>query len=317
MKIAVLYGGTSNERPVSKNTAKSIIKYINSKKYDIEPIDFKGNFESLVSQLKKNNFDLVFNALHGGVGENGELQKIFEQNNITYTGSDSISSGIAMDKHKSKEVCIENSIPTPQWGIIDSSNKDCITVINKIVGDSENLSVVLKPINEGSSFDLFIHNNPFNSSNELTNDFKNHHTHLLNKYGCYMIEKFIQGRELTVGVLGSDTLPPVEILPKNDFYDYESKYSIGMSEYIVPAELDDNLNKNMNLYALKLHDKIGCRHYSRIDFRIDLCNNIYVLELNTLPGMTSTSLLPKAALSFGISYEELVEKIIKLAINYA
>ena len=317
MKIAVLYGGTSNERPVSINTGKSIIKYVNNKKYDIESINFDGDFGSLIYQLKKNNFDLVFNALHGGDGENGELQKIFEQNNIIYTGSDSISSSIAMDKHKSKKICIENNIPTAQWGIIDSSNKDYITVINNIVGDSKDSSIVLKPINEGSSFDLFIHDAPFISFNQLTNDFENHHAHLLDMYGSYMIEKFIQGRELTVGILGSDTLPAVEILPKNDFYDYESKYSLGMSEYIVPAELDDALKKNIDLYALKLHEKIGCRHYSRIDFRIDLYNNIYVLELNTLPGMTSTSLLPKAALSFGISYEELVEKIIKLATNYA
>ena len=317
MKLAILYGGTSNERSVSINTAKSIIKYINTKKYEIESIDFDGSSESLISQLKENSLDLVFNALHGGYGENGELQKLFEQNNIIYTGSDSISSGIAMDKHKSKEICIKNNIPTPRWGIVDSSDRDCLAIIDKVVDSNKDLSVVLKPINEGSSFDLFIHDNPFNASKKLTDDFKNHHSHLLNKYGCYMIEKFIQGRELTVGILGRDTLPSVEILPKNNFYDYESKYSLGMSEYIVPAELDDTLKRKMDVYALKLHDKIGCRHYSRIDFRIDFYNNVYVLEINTLPGMTNTSLLPKAALSLGISYEELVEKIIKLATNYA
>ena len=183
MKLAILYGGTSNERSVSINTAKSIIKYINTKKYEIESIDFDGSSESLISQLKENSFDLVFNALHGGDGENGELQKLFEQNNIIYTGSDSISSGIAMDKHKSKRICIENNIPTPRWGIVDSSDRDCLEIIDKVVDSNKDLSVVLKPINEGSSFDLFIHDNPFNASKKLTDDFKNHHSHLLNKYG--------------------------------------------------------------------------------------------------------------------------------------
>lgn len=313
MRIAVLYGGVSNEREVSINTGKSVIKYIDSKKHDVISIDFDGNFRNLINQIEEKNINLVFNALHGSDGENGVLQKELEKNNIAYTGSNSAASNKAMDKNKTKQICLQNNIPTASWGIVDRKNDSYLEILNRIKGNSRNLSIVLKPINEGSSFDLFILDNVFVSSNDISNQFKNYHTQLLKKYDCYMIEEFVKGRELTAGILGNEILPIVEILPKNNFYDYESKYSIGMSEYIVPAKLNDILKEKINCYALKLHNKIGCRHYSRTDFRIDSDNNINVLELNTLPGMTDTSLLPKAAFSDGISYEELVENIIKLA----
>ena len=316
MKIAVLYGGTSSERPVSIKTAKSIIKYIDSKRNDILPMDFDGDFKNLIYQIKENDINLVFNALHGGDGENGILQRKFEKNNIAFTGSGSIASKNAMDKNKTKKICLQNNIPTAPWGIVNKENNNYFDILKKIKGDKSNFSVVLKPINEGSSFDLFIIDSPLNSVGRASDEFKNYHMLLLNKYGSYMIELFIQGRELTVSIIGDEILPVVEILPKNNFYDYESKYSVGMSDYIVPANLDDDILAEINFQVMRLYKKIGCRHYGRVDLRLDINNCIKILELNTLPGMTDTSLLPKAANSYGINYSELVKKIIKLATSY-
>ena len=138
---------------------------------------------------------------------------------------------------------------------------------------------------------------------------------MLSKYDSFILEEYIAGKELTVGILNGETLPIVEIKPKNKFYDYKCKYSEGMSEYVVPAKLDNDLREVIEGYALKLHNILGCRHYSRIDIRLDNENNIFILEINTLPGMTDTSLFPKAANAFGITFEDLVEKIINLAKN--
>ena len=316
MRIAVLYGGTSSERPVSIKTGESIIKHIDNKKYDIFPMDFDGDFKNLIYQIRENDINLVFNALHGGDGENGILQSKFEKNNIKFTGSISTSSKNAMDKNRTKQICLENNIPTAPWGIVNKQNDNYFDILKKIKGDKNSFSIVLKPINEGSSFDLFIIDTPLNSIGRVSDEFKNCHMVLLNKYGSYMIELFIKGRELTVGIVGNQILPIVEILPKNNFYDYESKYSVGMSDYVIPATLGEEVLAEINYLVMKLYKKLDCRHYGRVDIRIDTNNSINILELNTLPGMTNTSLLPKAAMSYGINYSELVEKIIKLASSY-
>ena len=301
MRLAIVYGGSSFERSVSINTADSIISSINDK-YNLIKIDFDGNITSLINTLQENKITLVFNALHGGDGENGVLQKHLEKNNILFTGSGSVACSKAMNKSKTKDICIENDISVPKGVIINQNNK---------LVDNFNITsefVVLKPIHEGSSADLYIVSNFSSNLNEKID-------YMLSKYDSFILEEYIAGKELTVGVLNGETLPIVEIKPKNKFYDYKCKYSEGMSEYVVPAKLDNDLREAIEGYALKLHNILGCRHYSRIDIRLDNENNIFILEINTLPGMTDTSLFPKAANAFGITFEDLIEKIINLAKN--
>ena len=301
MRLAIVYGGNSFERPVSINTADSIIYSINDK-YNLIKIDFGGNIASLINTLQENKITLVFNALHGGDGENGVLQKHLEKNNILFTGSGSVACSKAMNKSVTKDICIENKIPVPKGIIINQNNKsvDNFNITSKFV--------VLKPLHEGSSADLYIVSNFPSNLNEKID-------YMLSKYDSFILEEYIAGKELTVGVLNGETLPIVEIKPKNKFYDYKCKYSEGMSEYVVPAKLDNDLREAIEGYALKLHNILGCRHYSRIDIRLDNENNIFILEINTLPGMTDTSLFPKAANAFGITFEDLIEKIINLAKN--
>jgi len=301
LRLAIIYGGNSFERQVSINTAKSIISSINDK-YNLVEIDFDGNIASLIDTLQKNKITLAFNALHGGDGENGAIQEHLEKNNILFTGSGSIACSKAMNKSLTKDICIKNNIPVPKGVIINQNNKslDDFNIISEFI--------VLKPIDEGSSADLYIVPN-------LSYELEKKINYMLSKYDSFILEEYIAGRELTVGVLNGDALPIVEIIPKNKFYDYKCKYSSGMSEYEVPAILDEKVKDQINRYALKLYNILECRHYSRIDIRLDNENNIFILEINTLPGMTDTSLFPKAANAFGITFEDLIEKIINLAKN--
>lgn len=301
MNLAIIYGGTSFEREVSIKTANSILSNIDSK-YNVVKIDFDGDLNKLIEAIKIKKIEIVFNALHGGDGENGVVQKVLEENDILFTGSGSSACEKAMNKAITRKVCKDNNIPIPEGLFLESSFSDL---------DIHDYSqVVLKPIDEGSSADLYIipvYENYFEVESRIN--------FMIKKYGSCLLEKYIGDRELTVGVLDDNVLPIVEIVPKEKFYDYKCKYTEGMSEYLVPANLDDDVKKTIEDYALKLHDILGCRHYSRIDVRLDNKNNIYILEINTLPGMTKTSLFPKAAAADGIEFKELINKIIDIAIN--
>ncbi|MBI65513.1 MAG: D-alanine--D-alanine ligase [Candidatus Marinimicrobia bacterium] len=302
LKLAIIYGGSSSERDVSIDTAKSIISVLDDD-FEITKIDFDGNIRNLDNLLDGLSFDLIFNALHGGVGENGLIQKYFEDNKIPFTGSGYNASHIAMNKHQTKLECLKLDIPTPKWKLLDD-----VVDYSTICHEWSNISrFALKPNDEGSSTDLFILDFDKNIVPIQV-------CSLLEKYSSCLIEEYIKGRELTVGILGNQVLPIVEILPKNNFYDYECKYSQGMSKYQVPAHLSSELASRIQYYAYKLHASLGCRHYGRVDFRLDNNNDIYLLEINTLPGMTSTSLLPKAAKEYGISFKSLIRNIINQAL---
>ena len=321
MKLAIIYGGNSSERDVSIDTAKSIISVLDDD-FEITKLDFDGNIQNLDNLLDGLSFDLIFNALHGGVGENGLIQKYFEDNKIPFTGSGYNASHIAMNKHQTKLECLKLDIPTPMWRFISSSIGENNKVNQWLGKESSNfgdtLKYVLKPNDEGSSTDLYIINAECSGNsnyNPVINLEQNVRLpYMLDKYGSCMQEEYIGGRELTVGILGNQVLPIVEILPKNNFYDYECKYSEGMSKYQVPAHLSSELTSRIQYYAYKLHTSLGCRHYGRVDFRLDDNNDIYLLEINTLPGMTSTSLLPKAAKEYGISFKSLIKNIINQAL---
>lgn len=299
LKLIILCGGNSSEKEVSVSTGNAIYNSL-KESYNVQIINYSGNIEDYLMQLK--SADLVFNALHGGDGENGVIQEFFEKNDIKYTGSDSESSKIAMDKNLTKSIAVENYINTPKW--VMSQNSDFEAQINEIL--NLGFPLVVKPANEGSTMGLSI----INSENEISDAFK-----LALKYSNnIMFEEFIPGRELTIGILGDRFLPVVEIVPNHDLYDFECKYTKGMSEYFCPAKLNEIVQQKMQEDALKLHKILGCRHYSRVDFRLTEENEYSMLEINTLPGMTSTSLLPKAAKADEISFNELLNEIIELAI---
>ena len=299
LNLIILSGGNSSEREVSISTGKSMYDSL-VKTENVKLLEFQGNIENYISQLKK--ADLVISALHGGDGENGEIQSVFEKNNICFTGSDSKSSALALDKNQTKLIANDNEIPTPKWMMFNAKIgiENQLNEITKL-----GFPLVVKPADEGSTMGLKIIQEELELVDALN--------FALNFSESVMFEEFIPGRELTVGILGDEFLPIVEIIPSHEFYDYECKYTAGMSNYICPAKVGNILTEKIQNDALKLHEKLGCRRYSRVDFRLNENNEFYMLEINTLPGMTSTSLLPKAAKAKGISFEKLLNKIIKLA----
>lgn len=299
MIVCVLYGGLSCERKVSINSGLGILNSL-KKKYKTYGYDFNGDYESLYENIKK--ADIVFNALHGGDGENGIIQAYLENKNIIFTGSGSKPSRLAMDKHKSKIVCLKNKILTPDWLVYNNN----ISKVEKF----NNKSIVVKPTNEGSSMGLSIIDE-YHGNND--SKIKNLNSAILlakEVSDSILIEEYIEGRELTVGVLGEKILPTIEIKPNNNIYDYDSKYKKGKTEYIVPAPLNQEVNKMLKHTSKKIFKLFKCEQYARIDFRLSLNNKLYFLEMNTLPGFTDTSLFPKAAEAANIDYDCLVENII-------
>ena len=307
MKVCILYGGISSEREVSLNTGKSIYDAI-SDDYDIVMHDWDGDYELMYDVVKK--MDLVFIALHGGDGENGTIQKYLESKNIRFTGSSSSASKKAMDKNISKLLCVEYDIPTPNWVMLDNkSNVDGSSSIIDTCLDGFDFKngVVVKPNSEGSSIGISILKNVTNE--ELECVVKKVHS----ISSSAMLEAFIDGRELTVSVLDGKALPIVEIVPRGDYYDYNSKYTKFQSNYIVPANINKKTQELLSEYSLKIHKLIGCGVYSRVDFRLANDGLVYFLEINTLPGFTDTSLFPKAAEKYALDYRALIKKIIDLS----
>ena len=304
MNIAIIFGGNSNEKDISLNTGKSVIASLKHE-YSIFPIIFNRDYDKLLKNIKKKRIDLVFNALHGGDGENGVIQQFLDNNEIKYTGSGAKSSRIAMDKNTTKTLCSLNNIPTPKWIHLDFS-KDKIHQINysKILKFFKS-GCVIKPSDGGSSVGMSIINIVSKDAISVAIDKS---LQISNKV---IIEEYIEGKELTVSILNNKCLPTVEIFPKGPFYDYNSKYIKGQSSYSIFK--NSIINKVLKEYALQINKIIGCSHYCRVDFRLDLNNNVFLLELNTLPGLTETSLFPKSAKADNISYNELINKIINLA----
>jgi D-alanine-D-alanine ligase len=240
--------------------------------------------------------DIIFNALHGGLGENGIIQAWFDKNGIKYTGSGSLSSALCMDKAKSKDIAKRNGVLTPNWQLIFDKEEEI-----KI-----KLPFVVKPNDQGSTVGLSIVQNDTGIKSAIEKAFQ---------YGEeVIIEKFISGRELTIPIVGSAVLPVVEIKPSNEFYDYECKYTPGMSEYVCPADLDNSIVSIIESNTSILFEAFGCKVYARADYILDNSGQVYFLEMNTLPGMTSTSLVPKSADASGIAFVELISKIINLSL---
>ena len=296
-RILILGGGISKERDVSLETAKQVNICLKKKFKTIicEPD------KNLVKNIKKFKPTIIFNALHGRFGEDGYIQSILEKIKIKYTHSGIISSFISMNKILSKELFIKNKILTPKFIKYDFKNNHTITkkIISKI-DKKLKFPVVIKPINEGSSVDVFIC-----SKKNILGKLKK-----LKKYNEIIIEKYIGGREIQVAILGKKKLGAIELKPKRKFYDYTAKYSSkAKTEHIIPVDLEKkNLDKVLDI-SLKAHKLLGCRGVTRSDFKF-YKNKFYLLELNTQPGMTKLSLVPEIAAHRGISFYKLLEWIV-------
>ncbi len=295
-KILIISGGISKERAISLDTGRQVAKELINYKYKVKITEPNFKLFELVKSYKPN---IIFNALHGQFGEDGYIQSILDTFNIPYTHSGAVSSAIAMDKELSKKVFIKNNILTPKYFLysFDKSKSDLIGLVKKKL----NFPVVIKPLNEGSSVNVFI----CNKSNIITN------LKSLKNYKTIIIEKFIPGREIQAAIIGSKKLGAIELRPKRRFYDYKAKYSSkAKTQHIIPVDLTKKeYNKIMNI-SLKAHKLIGCQGVTRSDFKF-YKGKFYLLEINTQPGMTSLSLVPEIAAYRGITFIELLENILK------
>ena len=298
-KILILAGGYSSEREISKKTAKSVFNELNkNKKYKIKITEPDGK---LVKVIRKFKPDIALNLLHGRYGEDGYVQSILESEKINYTHSGVLSSSLAIDKEISKKIFIKNKILTPKYIKFVYKNKKKQKNIIKIIKKKLGFPVVIKPINEGSSVNVFI----CNKSNLIK--FLNKLSH----YGEVLIEKFIPGREIQVAIMGQKILGAIELKPKRKFYDYEAKYNPkAETEHIIPVQIDNDSLKKVCSIALNAHKKLKCRGVTRSDFRY-YNNKFYLLEINTQPGMTSLSLVPEIASYLNIKFINLIEKILE------
>ena len=294
-KILILGGGISKERKISLETARQVKKTL-KKRYRVMQSDLDKNLEASLKSFKP---DVVFNALHGKFGEDGFAQAVLEHYKIKYTHSGILSSAIAMDKVTSKKIFIENKILTPKF-IKFVRNLDNLKDIKIKIKKKFKFPLVVKPINEGSSVDVFI---------TTEKNFKKN-LNKLKEYNEILIEEFIGGREIQVAILGKKKLGAIELKPKRKFYDYKAKYDIkSKTEHLIPVNLSKkNLNKVLNI-ALKAHKLLKCRGVTRSDFKF-FKNKFYLLELNTQPGMTKLSLVPEIAAYRGIRFNELLEWIL-------
>ena len=294
-KILIISGGISKERAISLDTGRQVAKELINNKYKVKIAEPNFKLFELVKSFKPN---IIFNALHGQFGEDGYIQSILDTFKIPYTHSSAISSAIAMDKELSKKVFIKNNILTPKYFLysFDKSKTDLIRLIKKKL----NFPVVVKPLNEGSSVNVFI----CNKSN-INKNLKN-----LKDYKTIIIEKFIPGREIQAAIIGSKKLGAIELKPKRRFYDYKAKYSLkAKTQHIIPVDLTKkNYDKLMNI-SLKAHKLIGCKGVTRSDFKF-YKGKFYLLEINTQPGMTSLSLVPEIAAYRGITFIKLLENIL-------
>jgi D-alanine-D-alanine ligase len=306
-RIGVLMGGESSERDISIRSGLAIYQGLQELGYNAVPIDIS---KDIVNTLKKEKIKLAFLALHGGIGENGAIQGMLEVLGIQYTGSGVLASALAMDKEVSKKIFIYHGLPVAPFSVISrkSKVKSQKTADFQLPAVDFSLPWVVKPVEEGSSIGVSMVKEEKDLSSALEKAFS------LGQR--VMIEKFITGKEIHIGVLGHKVLGGVEVRPSLEFYNYEAKYTSGLTDYIIPPEIDETTYERAKDVALKAHMALGCSGASRVDLRIDESSNVpNILEVNTLPGMTTTSLLPKIAKSAGLSFNNLIEEIIRLALK--
>lgn len=306
IRIALLAGGTSGEREVSLNGAAEVEKALPKDKFSVRRFDTATDLPDLVAA--KDEIDFAFILLHGLQGEDGTMQGLLDLLNIPHQGSGVLGSAIAMDKHLSKELYQLEGLPVAQSEIVTPKNAMAGKGIAKKLG----LPLVVKPVREGSSLGMTI----AKTEDELIDGIEKALTHGRE----VMVEQYIRGRELTVGVVGNDTLealPLIEIVPGEEFtfFDYTAKYKPGASNEICPAPVSEEVTRKAQDFALRAHKVLRLRGYSRTDMMLDENEDLYLLETNTIPGMTSTSLLPQAAAEFGLPFPDFLERLVELGME--
>ncbi len=307
-KIAVLLGGKSAEREISLKTGNAIINALINLGYTVKGIDTATDF---IDELKVFNPDLVFIALHGPLGEDGTIQGLMEILGYPYTGCGVLSSALAMNKIYTKRLLKEANIPTARFIVIRENEfiNDKEKIINHITNNFD-FPFVIKAPSQGSTIGIYF----VKEKDDIVKMLKEAFTFEKE----ILIEEFIKGREVTVAIMGNDNLevlPIVEIVSHTGVYDFKAKYTKGLSDHIIPARLPKDVSNTVAKLAEKTYRILGCRGFSRVDFIVENDSNPYVLEVNTIPGMTETSLFPDAALNAGISFEQLIEKFIQYALE--
>ena len=305
-RVGVLMGGDSRERDISLRSGAGIMEALHGRGFDAVSIDPDAN---LVTQLRDAGVQVAFNILHGGKGEDGTIQGILEMAGIPYTGSGVLASALTMNKIQPKRVLQSAGISTPTFYAVDPEEKvgkQCRFAANFL-----RLPAVCKPADEGSSIGVSI----VRHMEELAGAVEG----LLEKYGSALVEKYIDGPEVTVGILGSGeslrALPVLELRPSREFYDYEAKYTPGMTEFIIPAQLDEPIYVMTQQTAIRAHKVLGCHGWSRVDMHVDGDGIPQVHDVNSVPGMTPLSDIPAEAQAAGLTYEQVVLEILQSAFD--
>ena len=292
-------GGSSAEREISIQTGSGVMRALQSLGYDAQSLDYDARFLDNIREVAP---EVVFNALHGPGGEDGHVQALLDFLGIPYTGSGVEASALAMDKHLTKKLLAAEGLPTAAWDIFDLSGGTL-----PLLPGSLDLPLVIKPRFEGSSQGVVIVRTHEQWTSAMLAAAKT--------YSQIMAEEFLGGREFTVAILGEEALPVIEIIPNADeFYTFDAKYAPGGSTHIVPARIDEDLAARLQMIALSVHRLLGLRDYSRTDFIVTKEGRPQILEVNTLPGLTATSLVPDACSAVGISYEALVDRLVGYAL---
>ncbi|MEW6555497.1 MAG: D-alanine--D-alanine ligase [Actinomycetota bacterium] len=309
MRICVLMGGRSLERDVSLRTGRRVSNALAALGHEVLDLDVD---ENLVPILQRERLDLVYIALHGKFGEDGTVQELLEILDIPYTGPGVFSSAIGFNKALSKEIFMREGIPTPPFFVLSEATFQEMGAVHALssVGDKLGFPLVVKPAAQGSALGIRI----AASREDLPEAVRT----ALHYDERVLLEKYVKGTEVAVSILGNDelrALPPVETVPHGSFFDFDSRYTPGMTEYYCPARLDEAVAERAVEMALLTHRALGCLNVSRVDIIIDEAGTPQVLELNISPGMTETSLLPMAAESAGLDFNELVRELVRLAME--
>jgi len=290
----VLAGGPDRERQVSLMSGAEVTSGLRQAGHEVMHRDIGPSDLSALEAFEAWTGDVIFPALHGSWGEGGGLQRILDERGLPYVGCSTVAADLCMDKHLSKLAFEAHGLPTPPSQIIG-------------VGEAPTMPapIVIKPLREGSSIDVMICYDAEGA--------RRAHTAVAKRYDRLLVEKYIHGMELTVGILGDEALPPIHIISSTDFYDYEAKYKREDTQYRFDIELPQSVLEQVSALALKAHRVLGCRHLSRVDIIVDDDSQPWVLEVNTIPGFTSHSLVPKAAARAGIAWPQLVDRLARMA----
>lgn len=298
-KVAVVMGGNSAEREISIQSGSGVMRALSSLGYEAKSLDFDDRFVDAIREIKP---DVVFNALHGPGGEDGHVQALLDYLNVPYTGSGLEAASLSMDKHLTKKLLAAEGLPTAAWDLFDLGGGTL-----PLLPGSLDLPLVVKPRFEGSSAGVTIVKTHEQWTSAMLAASKT--------YGQILAEEYVDGREFTAGVLGEEALPILEIVANRDgFYSYDAKYEQGGATHIVPAKIDEDLAARLQMLALSAHRLLGLRDYSRTDFIVSRDNRPYILEINSLPGLTPLSLIPDACAAVGIGFEALIDRLVGYAL---